>query len=109
MIWNITHKKRGTSETEALVGNNSKKNKINWGGGGGWEGRNAAFMQNIWHFGKGNAMCFEFHSQMVCVKPFKKKKTTKCRDEQNEFTLLVKRAVCCISPSAQLNWPVQHQ
>lgn len=52
------------------MGNNSKKNKINGGGGG----RNAAFMQNIWHFGKGNAMCFEFHSQMVCVKPFKKKK-----------------------------------
>ena len=43
-----------------------------------------------------------------CVKPLKKK-TTKCRDGQNEFTLLVKRAVCCISPSAQLNWTVQHQ
>lgn len=44
----------------------------------------------------------------VC-EAFKKKITTKCRDGQNEFTLLVERAVCCISPSAQLNWTVQHQ
>lgn len=45
-----------------------------------------------------------------CVRSLKKKKTKhKCRDGQNEFTLLVERAVCCISPLVQLNWTVQHQ
>lgn len=102
-------KKRGNMRNWGTYGQQLWKTKQQKGFEGG---RNAAFMQNIWHFEQGRATCFEFHSQMVCVKPSKKKKkiqTTKCRDGQNEFPLLVERAVCCVSPSAQLNWSVQHR
>lgn len=60
------------------MANNSEKKQICFEGG-----KNAAFIQNIWHFEKENAMCFEFHSQMVCVKPLKKKKTSVMMDRMS--------------------------
>lgn len=105
VVCNITHQKRGTAETEALMANKlTKKSRcINFEGE-----NNAAFMHNIWYFETGNCTGFEFNSQVAFFKPWKKTNkrcvSKKPHDGQNECTVLVWRACVLSQPPSPVKW-----